>query len=111
MKPNVAPLARPFGRNPGSRIALVPSGASLQAGYKPLFLRSFLAFPSRELVHGRGNAGAAAQRFFEADWAPVLFQEVREGFVGQFVERFHLVAREKIERGPGFGIELYAFAD
>ena len=40
----------------------------------------------------------------------LFFLQVCECLVGQFLERFHLIAREQVERLPSFVVQLYALA-
>src|SRR5690349_18968916 len=67
--------------------------------------------PIRTVVVDADRACALAQRVLQADRASVLLQQVREGLVGQLLERAHAVARIKIERRESRGIERHAFAD
>jgi hypothetical protein len=40
----------------------------------------------------------------------VLSQEIAKGFVGKLLEILHLIAGEKVERLPGFVVELDTLA-
>src|SRR5262249_29626200 len=54
----------------------------------------------------RRYAGAAAQRIFQVDRPAVLFQQIAERFVGEFLKILHLIAAEKIDLAPSLVVEL-----
>src|SRR5262249_1405350 len=55
----------------------------------------------------RRYAGAAAQRIFQVDRPVVLFQQIAERFVGEFLKILHLIAAEKIDLSPSLVVELH----
>jgi hypothetical protein len=72
------------------------------------FARFLFARP--QVMDSGTVARALAERILEANRSIVLLQELGEGFVGQLLECFHLIAREQVEPLPSFVIKLYALA-
>ena len=54
--------------------------------------------------------GALTQRRFEIGWSVVLLEKIAKGFVRQFLEIHHAIARQRVKRQPGFVIKLNSFA-
>jgi len=61
-------------------------------------------------MHRSALAGALPQGGFEIDGTVVLAQKVPEGFVREFLKIHHPVVRQKVERRPGFIVELEPLA-
>jgi len=58
----------------------------------------------------RRYASAAAQRIFQVDRPAVLFQQIAERFVSEFLKILHLIATEKIDLSPSLVVELHPLA-
>src|ERR1700734_111952 len=56
------------------------------------------------------DPGALAQCGAQVDRPAVFFQDIGEGFIGQFLKRHHAVARQQIERRPALLVQLHALA-
>jgi hypothetical protein len=55
----------------------------------------------------RRYASAAAQRIFQVDRPAMLFQQIAERFVSEFLKILHLIATEKIDLSPSLVVELH----
>ena len=58
-------------------------------------------FGGFEVMNRGRHAGAAAQRVLKIGRPAVLFQEIAERLVGQFLKVLHLIAAEEIDLLPG----------
>jgi hypothetical protein len=56
------------------------------------------------------GAGAFAQSRAQVNRPAMLFQNIGERFIRQFLERHHAIARQQIERRPALLIQLHALA-
>src|SRR5665213_673338 len=61
-------------------------------------------------MQGCCGASTAAQRVFQVDRPAVLFQQIAERLVGEFLEILHLVAPKNVELLPSLVVELNPLA-
>lgn len=78
----------------------------------PQALSALIRFAILWTILGRSirGAGAFAQSRAQVNRPAMLFQNIGERFIGQFLKRHHAIARQQIERRPTLVVQLHALA-
>jgi hypothetical protein len=88
------------------RSTLLPTDVVLLRGDSPQPMHG-----RRGAIVGRLHAQAFSQGIAQRDRAPMLFQQITEGFFGEVLQPLPGLKAELIKRVPGLGIEFDAASD